>query len=216
MLNLEPIPLPDGRAAKVEICFHPKLEAGGDFFYHFQPTPTLLFCLLTDVSGHDLQAAYISAYFQGLVRGMLQQHASVADIFACFNRFLIEVESHDRSASIAAKKSTTSVAVSSVLVDFEQKTAHVLTSGSSAPIYVAASGRANNPGPRAVHPSAGFWITPVPAAFTPFPRMAKFVWTDGLDDLAAKLLVHPLALAYVLEVSDRSRHLSPAACRCAG
>jgi DNA-binding response OmpR family regulator/anti-sigma regulatory factor (Ser/Thr protein kinase) len=204
LLNLEPIPLPGGRAAKVEICFHPKLEAGGDFFYHFQPTPTSLFCLLTDVSGHDLQAAYISAYFQGLVRGMLQQHASVTDIFACFNRFLIEEWNRTTGPlQLQQKKSTTSVAVASVLVDFEQKTATVLTSGSTAPIYVAASGRAQYFGTSGGSPLGWFLDNTSASSLHSISADGKIcLWTDGLDDLATKLAVHPLALAYVLEVGD--------------
>jgi len=52
----------------VDVCYHPKLEAGGDFLGYFQFKPETHCYLLSDVSGHDLQAAYISAYFQGIFR----------------------------------------------------------------------------------------------------------------------------------------------------
>ena len=79
-----------GDPVAVEVCFHPKCEAGGDFLCRFHPAPSQFFYLLTDVSGHDLRAAYISAYFHGVVRGMLELAAPAEKILVSFNRLLME------------------------------------------------------------------------------------------------------------------------------
>ena len=112
-------------AVEVEVCFQPILEAGGDFFSHFQPAPEKYFCLLTDVSGHDLKAAYVSAYFQGVVRGMLERSAEVTEIFRTFNRFLVEEWNQNAEFTRKPVAATTSVAVCSLLLDLRERTAHV-------------------------------------------------------------------------------------------
>ena len=82
---------------EIDTFFRPKSEAGGDFLNHFGIGPHNHFVLLTDVSGHDLKAAFISAYFQGIVRGMLECDASVTKVFEFFNSFLLrEWNSEDR------------------------------------------------------------------------------------------------------------------------
>lgn len=78
------------KAAFLDVCFIPKHRAGGDFIaYHPQPDGSFLL-LFADVSGHNLDAAYISAYFQGLVSGMVRNRNSVESIISDFNTFLVE------------------------------------------------------------------------------------------------------------------------------
>ena len=58
--------LRDGATAGFQrVCFHPKHQAGGDSFSQYQISARRLVALMTDVSGHDLKAAFVSAYFQG-------------------------------------------------------------------------------------------------------------------------------------------------------
>ena len=186
--------------ASVDVCFHPKLEAGGDFFTHFQPVPDKLCCLMTDVSGHDLEAAFVSAYFQGMVHGMEQCHAPASAIFQFFNSFLVKEWNHSPQFRLHAKNSETSVATLSVTIDFLKQTIDVLACGTPAPVLVSADGRAG-----ALGQSGG-----VPLGWFPdwHPEVTThsitcggtiLMWTDGLEELANKFDVHPLCAAHVLE-----------------
>lgn len=200
LINFEPVAVPGGGTVQVEVCFHPKLEAGGDFFSHFQPAPEKMFCLLTDVSGHDLQAAYISAYFQGLVRGMLQRAAPVPEIFDCFNRFLLEEWNAAGQFRLSQNNFSTSVAAASVLLNFKHKTAGVLTCGAPAPVLITADGRAQLLGDGGGPPLGWFPEHTARGSIHPLADGGKIcLWTDGLDDLAETFGVHPLCLAFVLE-----------------
>lgn len=185
----------------VDIAFRPKLDAGGDFFSHFQPSANKYCCLLTDVSGHDLQAAYISAFFQGVVRGMVERGAPLPDVFASFNRFLLEEWNH--SGRIGNNLST-SVAVCSLLIDFDQSHAEVLTCGGPAPIYVEPTGRATIVGRDGGFPLGWFDDQLPPCMLQPVrPGGAFLVWTDGLTDLGEKQGMSPLSLGWALQWRDR-------------
>lgn len=203
LIQFAPVHTPGG-PARLEVCFHPRLEAGGDFFSHFQPAPEKLCCLLTDVSGHDLQAAYVSAYFQGLVRGMLQAAVPPPEIFDCFNRFLVEEWNADDPSWWPQKKSSTSVAAVSVLLDFHAQTVNVLTCGTPAPVHIARDGRAKKLG--ADGGAALGWFDTVAERGSVHDLAGGgrlCVWTDGLEELADALGVQPLCLAYVLETAQR-------------
>lgn len=182
----------------VDVCYHPKLEAGGDFFSHFQPTPLNHCFLLTDVSGHDLEAAYISAYFQGIVRGMLQKSAPVLEIFRYFNLYLVKEWNHigeETTRNIIE----TSLAASAVLVDCEKQTADVFISGAPPPIYVSPDGRVKNLGRQCGAPLGWFDDLDLHSETHPINDGGiVYLWTDGLEDLADSQNVHPLCMGFVL------------------
>ena len=189
-----------GLPVRMEICFHPKLEAGGDFFSHFQPAPTLLCCLLTDVSGHDLQAAYLSAYFQGVVRGMLVHSVELPEVFAYFNRLLL-----DEWSGISPFGAGISVAVCGLLFDFQRQTANVITCGTPTPVYVAPDGRAQILDEFGGYPLGWFPDFSVPARIhATSPGGSFLLWTDGLEDLAEKCGVSPLSAGLDLQRSRSS------------
>ena len=184
--------------ANVDIHFHPKLDAGGDFFCQFKPSQGKYCCLLTDVSGHDLQAAYVSAYFQGAVRGMLDCGANLSEIFNYFNQLLLDewdVPKPFQSDSI----SPTSLAVCSLLINYEQNQVDILTCGAPAPIYIAPNGRAERMGEHGGYPLGWFSNIPVPhVTHEAHPGSSFLLWTDGMEDLAEKKQVSVLSLGYAL------------------
>jgi len=185
----------------VDIAFRPKLDAGGDFFSHFQPSANKYCCMLTDVSGHDLQAAYISAFFQGVVRGMVERGAPLPEVFASFNRFLLEEWNQSERGDTNL---STSVAVCSLLVDFAESHAEVLTCGGPAPIYVEPSGRAGSVGRDGGFPLGWFADHLPPCMLQPVqPGGAFLVWTDGLTDLAEKQGMASLSLGWAMQWRDR-------------
>ena len=188
----------------VDLCFYPKHEAGGDFFSHFRPVPDQLCCLLTDVSGHDLQAAYISAYFQGLVRGLLTRGASAKTAFADFNRFLLEEWNQTETRSDKSAGAGISVAACAILIDYHTQAATVFTHGAPAPVYLMSDGEA-----RTVGKSGGFplgWFPELSAGEATIPVADSgvfYVWTDGLEELAEKQGVSVLSLSYALLEAKR-------------
>ena len=188
----------------VDLSFFPKHEAGGDFFSHFRPQEDQMFCFLTDVSGHDLRAAYISAYFQGLVRGLVTRGASPETVFSDFNRFLLEEWNPteiqpDKGAGISV-----SVAASAISFDYGARTATVFNHGAPAPVYSTPDGEA-----RIVGDSGGFplgWFPKLLAGAATIPVAdggSFYVWTDGLKDLAEKQGVDALSLGYAVQEARR-------------
>jgi anti-anti-sigma factor len=189
---------------RMNICFHPKLEAGGDFFSHFQPAPEQYCCLLTDVSGHDLQAAYLSAYFQGIVRGMLGRAAPLPEVFNYFNRLLLE-----EWKGLTQSETGTSVAVCALVVDFHRQTVNVITCGSPAPVYVAPDGRAQRLTEPGGAPLGWFDDLSAPAqTHATEPGGTFLLWTDGLEDLAEQNQVSALSMGYRLQRA-RLHHRPP-------
>ena len=126
--------LQDSRV-EVELFFHPLHEAGGDFLGHYDFGTDDAAVVLTDVSGHDLQSAVMSAFFHGLVRGALAQSAPVSTALEHCNRYL--VNSPDSEVSIAA---------TSLLFNSSTRTLKVTACGSPPPMYIDARGAARRLG----------------------------------------------------------------------
>ena len=199
-----------GMPVQVELCFHPRLDAGGDSFSHFQSSPNTCCLLLTDVSGHDLQAAYLSAYFQGMVRGMLARTASLPQVCGYFNRVLIEEWNEPGELG-----GGTSVAVCACIIDFRRLTAKILTCGMPAPVHIMPDGPAHVLADHGGHPLGWFETAAIPAREYAVTTLDRFVmWTDGLEDFAEKSQVSPLSLGYALQCVRRGERvpldLSPA------
>jgi len=195
---------------RVEICFHPKHEAGGDFFSRFQPTPDIFCGLLTDVSGHDLQAAYVSAYFQGIVRGMLERGAPMTEIFARFNRLLLEEWNQIGGFSPETSEIKASVAACAISIDSAAQTATVLVHGMPAPIYWLPDGEARVVGETGGFPLGWFPDLPVQGTVQSITGGGAFcLWTDGLEQAAEKNGVSELSLACALQ-GAKSRGQRPA------
>ena len=188
----------------IELCFHPKFEAGGDFLGRFQINSHIFCCLLTDVSGHDPQAAYISSYFHGIFRGMSLQGSPLKDIFRSFNQFLLK-EWNQEEKLRQGNTASTSVAAVALLVDSDQHTVSVLTNGAPVPVQVQPDGRAKLMGEMGGPPLG--WFPDIEICTTQYSTDGGgtiYLWTDGLGDLADTFGVHPLSLAFALQEGDRN------------
>lgn len=189
-----------GCATPVDLCFYPKLNAGGDFFSQFQLDATRSFCLLTDVSGHDLQAAYLSAYFHGMARGMLERSATAPELFGFFNRFLVNEWNPQRSLSGASARSLASVAVSSLLIDLEAGSIETITAGAPAPSRVYEDGRIEVVGERGGAPLGWFDQCSSAAARSSIAGGGSLLlWSDGVDEIAQQGGVCVLAAAHAIQ-----------------
>jgi FixJ family two-component response regulator/anti-sigma regulatory factor (Ser/Thr protein kinase) len=185
-----------GAAAEkhLELCYHPRHQAGGDFVNFFQLDLENIVVLSADVSGHDLHAAFVSAYFQGMMRGMLDAGQSITTVLAKFNRFLVE-EWGARSGE-SPSPTQTSVSVCAALVNLARGDATLYNQGFPMPWLVTPDGRLQRC--EAVHAHPLGWFSELelePAGFSSREGGRLCLWTDGLEDLAEALKLSPLALA---------------------
>jgi FixJ family two-component response regulator/anti-sigma regulatory factor (Ser/Thr protein kinase) len=194
----------------MDICFHPKHEAGGDFFSCFQPAPNQVVCLITDVSGHDLKAAYNSAYFQGIVRGMFEQGAPVEEVFAACNRLLLEQADPMGSGAGRGAGMGASVAAGAIIIDSVAQTATVLAHGLPAPVYWLPDGNAQTAGLTGGFPLGWFEAFSAQPVMQPISENNSFCfWTDGLDEVAERTGVSNLSLACaLLQAKRRNQRLA--------
>jgi CheY-like chemotaxis protein/anti-sigma regulatory factor (Ser/Thr protein kinase) len=187
----------------LQVYYHPKHEAGGDYFTHFRPAPDQLFCLLTDVSGHDLHAAYVSAYFQGFVRGFSMHGATVEEIFRDFNHFLLEELNSGGGGGVHNGLAVeASVAACAVQLDFRTQTATIITQGTPSPVYLPREGQVQVLGENGGVPLGWFSTLALRRTVQSIADGGSFyLWTDGFEDLAGREGVNTLSLAYAWQRS---------------
>lgn len=187
----------------VELCYHPSHEAGGDYLSVFPLGEDRFLVLATDVSGHDLRAAYLSAYFQGFVSGMIEAHTPIQEVLSRFNHYLVS-DSNGRSGAIWKTEITTSVAVCALLLDRRSSTARCLSCGFPMPVY--------SDGKSQLSVLGEVWSSPLgwfpdsveqPLDVTISADGRFYLWTDGLEDLAVHLGVCPLSCAFGLMLARR-------------
>ncbi len=182
----------------VEVVHKPKHDAGGDFCSQFALGPNRSFLLLTDVSGHDIQAAYLSAFFHGLSRGMLSCGATPESLLSAFNEFLI-TDWNQAKTSIGSARAQASVAITSVLLDREAGAIDTVTAGAPAPARTYADGRIAVVGARGGSPLG--WFDQAQIAHdrsTTDGGGSLILWSDGADELAQATGTCVLAVASAL------------------
>lgn len=184
-------------AAHLTVCYHPCHAAGGDFVNYFPLSPGKFLVLTGDVSGHDLNAAFVSAYFQGMVRGMIEAGQPVARVLESFNRFLLKEWGEDSAAGIQANP--LSVCACVVTVDQTRGAVSLSNHGIPQTCQIDASGRMGSRLDCIAGPLGWFSdLAGAPAEFFTPEGGQLLVWTDGLEDLAQALDVSPGALATAL------------------
>lgn len=193
MLGTNPASLP----GVLEICWHPKHAAGGDLVNVFPLAPDRLLVVVADVSGHDLKAGFISAFFQGVVRGMIDNGLPVRQVFSYFNHYLLHEWSrcHNEQSSVGGVSA--SVSACGFEIDLAGKRLSVLNAGFPIPYFTnGADGATRRCGATASHPLGWFDEDPVTVFNQDFESGGyAYAWTDGLEDLAGALGVSPLSLA---------------------
>lgn len=191
--------------SRLNIRYYPHEVAGGDFVATFQLDEDRFVVLVSDVSGHDLNAAYHSAYLQGLARGMLQGGAELPEVFNRINHMLLEEwNGHNRTEL--------SLAICGICLDQRDGCLTMLNCGLPNPVISDADGGV------AVHCLPG--ASPL-GWFDEMPEVSRHklgegllhFWSDGLDDLATHHEVSTLSLAFRLHEDPESARelLGPAA-----
>jgi anti-sigma regulatory factor (Ser/Thr protein kinase) len=180
----------------VHLVHHPLHQTGGDFLVSCTASATETLVLAADVSGHDLNAAFVASYFQGLVRGMLHRGAQLEEILEFFNKLLLE-EWNFQGAENAPVSA--SIAVTALWIDYGAKNMVVAINGNPQPILTDAEGRST----KLARPACPLGWFPGPATHCASygwePGSSIRLWTDGLDELAERLAVDPLAVAFALQ-----------------
>jgi CheY-like chemotaxis protein/anti-sigma regulatory factor (Ser/Thr protein kinase) len=181
-----------------EVYARPIQQAGGDFFSHILVSPTEEVVLIADVSGHDLSAAYISAYFQGMVRGMLESGEALHSVLQRFNRFLIE-ESEGQSEG-----GSVSISACGMHFDAASSEVSIVSCGAPPAVFASPSGATEVACGSAAHPLGWFADNPIVATKRLFTGGEFLFWTDGLSDLATALNVSPLSLVHSVLTARKS------------
>ncbi len=178
----------------IRLTHLPIHEAGGDFLVRFAASDTETLVLAADVSGHDLNAAFLAAHFQGLVRGMLQRAARLEEILEFCNHILLEEWSGSGAGTDA------SIAVTALWIDAGRRQLTVAVNGNPLPVLVDAEGMVTTLA-EAGCPLGWFAGPATRTAMYPFtPGSSVRLWTDGVEDLAERLQdVDALAVVAGLE-----------------
>lgn len=179
----------------ITYCHHPRHEAGGDFLNVVPLDDGSLMVLVADVSGHDLRAAFVSTYFQGIARGMLECRADVQKVLNFFNLYLV---SEWNTVSDTGHQ-TTSIAVCAVVLNRADRQVSVFNAGAPAPRCIGAARPNTFNTEGGGHPLGWFdtlELSPTETELDPGSHL--LLWTDGLEDHAEQLNVSPYALAFRL------------------
>jgi CheY-like chemotaxis protein/anti-sigma regulatory factor (Ser/Thr protein kinase) len=182
-------------ASILDVCYHPCHAAGGDFINFFQLAPESFLVLTCDVSGHDLPSAFISAYFQGMVRGMIEAGQPIATVLERFNQFLLNEWGGLHSAT-TNHAGLLSLCACAVTVDRKAQTLTISNHGIPQVWQVDSMGRISPNSSRIDGPLG--WFEQIKVDLTQIPTGDNgqlWVWTDGVEELAETLGVNPCSLA---------------------
>ena len=194
----------------VTVCFHPKFQAGGDSVAFFPFDADRMLVVLGDVSGHDLKSAMLSAYFQGMLRGMVRQHVPISQILEYFNSFLIDDWIDPAAGSHSVAPEIMSLSVCSAMVDLNAGNVVISSSGFPLPARIDRDGL-----PWICQAESGYplgWFDPNPVLSLSVDTHCGdhlIVWTDGLEDFADKFQISTWSIAYrLLETQGSPQELA--------
>ncbi|SDT89626.1 Histidine kinase-like ATPase domain-containing protein [Verrucomicrobium sp. GAS474] len=184
-----------------EIVIHTRSDVGGDFSTHI-PTDDgrhVFFC--GDVSGHDLKAGFVSAYFQGVVRALAAQGTPIKEIAHTFNDMLLREWSRPASDGIGVGFS---LACTFLVTDPKRREYLLHNYGFPPATWSDAAGRLTSIAD--LRPPLG-WFDALDPNETRLPLdtpagdpalHSLCLYSDGLEDLAEALDVDPRCLLHRL------------------
>ncbi len=187
---------------QITFRFLPMHEVGGDFI-NIYPLPNNAFLVIaTDVSGHDLKAAFVSAFFQGVTRGMIEKGASIQEICSFTNQFLLNEWGKE------TKGPAISLSTCSAIIDLRNKSCILTNHGFPSPLYVTEQGKIRSMIDGA---SPLGWFPEIDSTEVDYPCQeggAIYFWSDGLDDTAHRMGISSFAALYrFLENSDGEKEI---------
>jgi len=172
----------------LEYRFHPRYDGSGDFLaYHRLPAGQDVF-LMSDAAGHDLHALAQSAYFHGMLSGMLRSGRALPEALGEYNRALLDEPAGQVS----------SVSVSALQVHRGSDCVSAWNYGGPPPVFVDHLGWVRTMGTRSSPPLGWFEDSEPTLDRVTIPSGPVWMWTDGLEDLADTLNASSLSVAYAL------------------
>jgi CheY-like chemotaxis protein/serine phosphatase RsbU (regulator of sigma subunit)/anti-sigma regulatory factor (Ser/Thr protein kinase) len=195
LLNLQSAPIANIRSL---IYNRPQHEAGGDFWVHLHPHQQRHCFYLSDVSGHDIEAAFISAYLHGLIRATQHlQSLPVREALVEFNHFLTrEWNTTSISSNAVIHKS---VACCAAEIDRITDTLRFFLCGSCLPIVFLKKGRIRYATHTTGIPLGWFDNCEIESStYTASEVEGFFIWSDGVESLASCLGANPTTVAHLL------------------
>ncbi len=173
-------------------------QVGGDFVNVLPMTGGKHLLLVGDVSGHDLRAGFVSAYFQGLVRGLSHDGKGIVEICNSFNKILCQEWEHRTGKNKTRVEPRTSLSLLAVEIDHRENKALVVNCGAPSVRIAYTDGREEK-----------MQELNMPLGWSMDEKILGeeislngvgylFLATDGLHDWAQKLGNSSMGLAYRL------------------
>lgn len=182
---------------RLKLFSRPNAQAGGDFAAAYALDESHFFVMVSDVSGHDLKAAYYSAYLQGVAHGMLDRGASMEQVFRRMNSMLIEEWN-------VGNKVELSLSACAAVIDLYRHSISILNCGLPVPYLSNEEGWAGHIGEAKASPLG--WFDDLPGTFNrKLDGGLLSFWSDGLEDTAERMGVSPLALSYRLHTAKEDQ-----------
>jgi len=184
----------------------PVHQAGGDFVSSFPREGGGELLIMADVAGHNLDAAYISAFFHGAVHGMARAGLSSQSMVNEINRFLLS-KWNDRDLGDSADQAPeASVCALFIEVDGTRETMVCHNNGLPTPVLTLPEARTSFIGmgncPLGLYDDPETCVTRIDGA----KGASLLCYSDGLEDFARAQRISPLALACRLHfASDAER-----------
>ena len=196
--------IPETLRDRFHLIYRPLRKMGGDFMNVWQVEgANRLMILIGDVSGHDLRAAYVAAYFQGIFRGHIESGSALETSLHSFNNQLI------REAAVIPS----TLAMSWFEIDYEKQLLTVYNCGFP-PFYLSHVDGFVERGDLGTHPLGWFENLPLAKQEVPLEKpVFLHIFTDGVVDFADQLGIDPLSLVYRLthgsSPTDTAGELAP-------
>jgi FixJ family two-component response regulator/anti-sigma regulatory factor (Ser/Thr protein kinase) len=181
---------------RFRVVFHPHEQAGGDFVAAFPIGRRRYLALVSDVSGHNLEAAYRSAYLQGFARAMLVNGLTPSNTFGQLNQLLLNEWNADGGDMF-------SMAACVADVDLKEGTLTLLNCGLPPPILIDPMGNVRILSANTSSPLGWFKDLPREQRIPLEGGWLQF-WSDGIDDLALELGVTSLSLSHRLHMDPQA------------
>lgn len=180
----------------LQLIHVPLHEVGGDFVNILNIAPRKYAAIIGDVSGHDVKAAFVSSYFQGLLRGFTEAGIDPLRALTTFNDILVNDWGKDNPATQGVTSPSLSVALLDIDLEASKLTAY---SCGFSPVIVC-----DKDGFIHCHQHGSFPIGWMPSfepsvfEFELHNGCVLLAFTDGLIDFASDLEINTLSLLFVL------------------
>ncbi|MDP0500174.1 MAG: response regulator [Verrucomicrobiota bacterium JB022] len=187
--------LPDALGQTCRVQYLPLHQAGGDFFYAHQDEGSD-WLMAGDVTGHDLRASWLAAFFQGMIRGLADEGRELFAALPRFSRFILQ-----EFAPLArqTRQRPPSLAVTVARVHQETARLEIINRGMPPAWLIDVDGFVQF-GPVGEHPLGwSDYPTAEPVHCSTERLAAICLLSDGIYELASTLDVDPLAFGYRMQ-----------------